>query len=287
MLKKLIKYEWKETSKISCIMLLAMLAVTIIGCLMLNMPWMKEFYAGGVNMSELETIGVVLTLMGSLMLYVFMLVGITYGIFIFLGVHFFKTMYTDQGYLTHTLPVSANQLLVSKTLVSGIWYVLIEIGVILSVVALVVSLVNGAMTPADAEVWGTLWEELTYIFDVGMGSFIVQYIIWFVLTMLISPFTGIIMLFGALTIGQLSKKHKALMGLLAYFGISGILMIVNMVVEMIYMFGVTMNSLAEPVGLYETGTIGMYYSMLIVQVVAAVILYWASHRIITRKLNMD
>ena len=81
----------------------------------------------------------------TLILYVIMLLASTWGMLIFLGIRFYRSMYTDEGYLSHTLPVTANQLFLSKILVSGVWYLFISIGIGISVVALVVSLMTGLL----------------------------------------------------------------------------------------------------------------------------------------------
>lgn len=290
MLKKLIKYEWKNVSKIGSILLLATFVVTVVGCILLQMPWMKELYAGGDGLSEVQSVGLTFMLFISFMLYIFMLVGITYGIIIYMGVNFYRTMYTDQGYLAHTLPVTPNQLLISKTLVSGIWYIFVEIGVILSVFALIFSFAAGMMAPEGysfAEAVASVMEELGVIFDSEFAGFLVHYIVLMVLMVLIAPFYAMITLFGGITIGQLSKKYKALMGILAYFGLGFIMMIIQMVVQMVFTIKMTVDTIQDPMAISEMSMLGIYDSTLIIQIVMGIIIYFVSHHILTKKLNLD
>lgn len=290
MLGKLIKHEWKSVYKVGSILLLAMLAVTVIGCVVLQMPWLKDLFAGESNLGEVQEVILVFTLMISFILYIFLLVGITYGILIYLGVHFYKTMYTEQGYLTNTLPVTPHQLLISKTLVSGIWYVLIEIAVILSMVALVCSFVAGLGTTEGytlAEALEMVWSEFSLVFESEFKGTMIHFMIYMVVAMLISPFAAMLMIFGALTIGQLSRKHKAAMGILAYFGISMVNMVISMIVSMIYSVSLVASSINDPYAVNEMDMMGIYDASMVIVIVMAVVLYFISHYILSKKLNME
>ena len=290
MLGKLIKYEWKSVYKVGSIMLLAILAVTLIGCIVLGMPWIGEWIANENTLNELQSVGLVYTLFASFILYVIMLVGITYGILIYLGVHFYKTMYTDQGYLTNTLPVTPNQLLVSKIFVSGIWYILIEVGVVLSIVALIASFVGGVFSAQGytlSEMMTSFFDELAIVMGSEAGGFLIHYMVFLVLSVVLSPFCAMIMLFGSITIGQLSKKYKAMMGILAYFGVMVVNMIISMVVQSIYTFNMTASALQNPGGVGTMDMMGIYDSSLIIIAVMAAVLYWISHYILSKRLNMD
>ena len=290
MLGKLIKHEWKNVSKVGGIMLLAMLVVTVIGCFMLQMPWMQELYMGGENLSEMQSLAITFMLVISVIVYIFMLVGLTYGILIFLGVNFYKSMYSAQGYLAHTLPVTPNQLLFSKTLIAGIWYLLIEISVVISMVALILSFAAGLMGYGDisfGEAFGSVISELGMVLESEFAGTAIHFIVIMVLMLLISPFYALIMIFGGLTIGQLSKKYKALLGVLAYFGLSFINMMVQMVVQMCYTIGLVGVSMQDPSAVGEMSMLGMYDVMVVVWVVMAAIVYFVSHFILSKKLNLD
>ncbi len=57
----------------------------------------------------------------TLMLYVMSFFVVFFGILIYLGNRYYKTMYSTQGYLTHTLPATETSIFCSKVLVSSIW----------------------------------------------------------------------------------------------------------------------------------------------------------------------
>lgn len=258
MLGKLMKYEWKNIWKAGTLMLLGMLVVTVIGCVVLRMP-------GGVvtglldnnDINATQSWFVLSSFVATLILYVIMLLASTWGMLIFLGIRFYRSMYTDEGYLSHTLPVTANQLFLSKVLVSGVWYLFISIGIGISVVALVVSLMTGLLNIGElssvlTQYNGNIWEfladafyELGRTYEEEMGINLLHYGITLLLTYVAGPFITMVTLFGALTIGQLSSKHKGLMGILAYAGLTILSSIIGSTVQSAFMFGANVANSAS------------------------------------------
>ena len=70
-----------------------------------------------------------------------------------------------------------------------------------------------------------------------MGINLLHYGITLLLTYVAGPFITMVTLFGALTIGQLSSKHKGLMGILAYAGLTILSSIIGSTVQSAFMFG--------------------------------------------------
>lgn len=293
MLGKLIKHEWKNVYRVGGVMSLTVIAVTAIGCMMLQLPAMTEVFSDSANMDDTKTLLWFLMSFMSFMIYMFMLMGATYGLFIFLGIRFYKTMYTDQGYLTNTLPVTGHQLLTSKILVAGIWYLVLEVVVVVSVVALLFAMFSGIFTDMLAEEGYTMWEFWKRLFaEMGplyeeMGLDWVRYGIVMLIMVIISPFTSMTIMFGSITLGQLSKKHKALMGILAYLGITFLNMIITSVVQVISTVNYSMDLMATPYGEVSLNMNSTYETSLIFTIAVAIILYFVSHFILTKKLNMD
>lgn len=98
MLGKLLKHEWKEISVIPCVLSVVLLVLSVISGF--SFLGIRE---GAADVSRFMTIMLWL-------LFYFALIAVSLGITIYLAVHFYKTMYTDEGYLTHTLPVSGREL---------------------------------------------------------------------------------------------------------------------------------------------------------------------------------
>ena len=258
MLGKLMKYEWKNIWKAGTLMLLGMLVVTVIGCVVLRMPGgLVTEIADGNNMNATQSWFVLSSFVATLILYVIMLLASTWGMLIFLGIRFYRSMYTDEGYLSHTLPVTANQLFLSKVLVSGVWYLFITIGIGISVVALIVSLMTGLLNIGElssvlTQYNGNIWEfladafyELGRTYEEEMGINLLHYGITLLLTYVAGPFIAMVTLFGALTIGQLSSKHKGFMGILVYAGVTILSSIIGSTVQSAFMFGANVANSAS------------------------------------------
>ena len=297
MLGKLMKYEWKNIWKAGTLMLLGMLVVTVIGCVVLRMP-------GGVvtglldnnDINATQSWFVLSSFVATLILYVIMLLASTWGMLIFLGIRFYRSMYTDEGYLSHTLPVTANQLFLSKILVSGVWYLITSIGIGISVVALVVSLMTGLLNIGElssvlTQYNGNIWEFLADAFyEIGrtyeeeMGINLLHYGITLLLAYVAGPFITMVTLFGALTIGQLSSKHKGFMGILAYAGLTILSSIIGSTVQSAFMFGTNVMSSS---GGFSVTTNMAYDINVITSLLIAAIMYGVSYYIMNRKLNLD
>lgn len=297
MLGKLMKYEWKNIWKAGTLMLLGMLVVTVIGCVVLRMP-------GGVvtglldnnDINATQSWFVLSSFVATLILYVIMLLASIWGMLIFLGIRFYRSMYTDEGYLSHTLPVTANQLFLSKILVSGVWYLFISIGIGISVVALVVSLMTGLLNIGElssvlTQYNGNIWEfladafyELGRTYEEEMGINLLHYGITLLLTYVAGPFITMVTLFGALTIGQLSSKHKGLMGILAYAGLTILSSIIGSTVQSAFMFGANVANSASGI---TVSTNSAYDINVITSLLIAAIMYGVSYYIMNRKLNLD
>ncbi len=295
MLGKLIKYEWKSTYKMGGIILLVIAAMTLLGVLGFALP--ARFITENQETLDDSLLAPLcaMMMMMSMMLYVISLIGAAYAMMIYQGVHFYKTMYTDEGYLTQTLPVTPRQLLFSKTFVAGIWNMIVGVCIGLSVMILIGSFIS-ALVPAEAwQEFGEMWEELQRElqrefarnpdWNVSWTFEMIHFFLSLFLLILVGPFCTMMTMFGALTIGQLSGKYKALIGILAYFGVMIVQSVLMQVVQFVFTFGSLIFS--ESVSGVYTNTAGAYDSTIIVSLVMGVAMYFVAHHILTKKLNMD
>lgn len=281
MLGKLIKYEWKSVYKVCTIVLAVVLAVSLVGVIFFNTPlWTGLFDWDGYYSSSSQSNNVrggitVLLGMGTLMLYICGLIGGTYGIYIYLLVHFYKSMYTDEGYLTHTLPVNPHHLLFSKVLVGGLWVLITEAVTTLSVIMVLYSFIAGIMGSFGVGVTSDeFFRGILELYD--RNSFVM--VISLIMTLLfglISPFASICMYFGGISLGQLSKSYKGLMSILACFGVIFVNMILSFFVNII--ISAATGVLA---GNTNIGTMLLTVGM-------GVGCYFLTHYLMTSKLNLE
>lgn len=287
MLGKLIKHEWKNTYKVGCLMLLILLVVTFFGWLSWQSP-MWQAIGENTEVANASIWDVFSIFM--MMIYMVMLVGVIYGIMIYLGVHFYRTMYTDQGYLIHTLPVTKHQILGSKILVSGLWYMIITIAVYASMILWILSLFSVVIPEGYslASAWKEIAPELDGVFEIfkaELGWDLKLTGIYMLVYTLVAPFFALTVLFGAITLGQLFHKARVLMAIVWYI----VFMVVNSLLTSVFQSVNSVSMLTTltddlAFGKYMNGTLGF---TLVVNLIMAVILYFVSHYIISKKLNME
>lgn len=169
-------------------------------------------------------------------------------------------------------------------------------GIGISVMALVVSLMTGLLNVGElsgvmTQYNGNIWEFLTDAFyEIGrayedeMGINLLHYGITLLLTYVVGPFITMVTLFGALTIGQLSSKHKGFMGILAYAGVTILSSIIGSTVQSAFMFGTNVMSSQSGISVSANSA---YDINVITSLLLAAIMYGVSYYIMNKKLNLD
>lgn len=284
MLGKLIKYEWKNTYKVGLILIFALAMATLMGFLAFQAPMWHQFRGRSVN-DNMGTLMMDMVSLFSFMLYLMILVGAIYAAYIYFVVHFYKTMYTDQGYLLHTLPVGKNEILVSKIFVGSVWLYLVFIGMTVSIVVFGVSMASAISGESIASVVRAIPEfvsEADIMFR-DMGPLVVWYMVMMILSLVLGVPASIISFYGMVSFGQLFAKHRIVMAIVGYLGLIFIRGLVGTVLQVILSVSTAMVSNEEMFG-------NMYASMfsnLILDLLLAVVGYLISYYVTSRKLNME
>ena len=275
MLKKLMKHEWKSIGKIPVIMLIVLFVSTIIAGLTFAYPvW------------ESETLtGVEFLVVFVWMLYYGILMGISVGLSIYLAVHFYKSMYTDEGYLTHTLPVTPRQLLVSKWLPMTGWLYIMSIAMIFAILLFAFMAVmfirpDGLTMMQLVSDIKEVFAELGTVFGEQGG---VGFFLSILLMMVVSGFSGSMMVIGSVTLGQLVSKHKILGSVGAYFAINSIVTTVSMLAMLPMMISAAGKEIISPFDILTP----TYTMMSVVMLVVIAVLFFVSELIMKKKLNLD
>lgn len=190
----------------------------------------------------------------------------------FLIYRFYKSRFTDEGYLTFTLPVTNHQLLLSS--ITNTTLNLLIVGVVTVVTVLLIFLLALSAVP-DVAVWEELkqvWPEILAVLkqaaaeDAGLLALMA-------FSGVASFFCQIIQLMLAVTIGALiAKKHKLLAAVGVYYGIN---MAVSFLTSMVSIYALNNN---QP-----------YVFMGIQGIVSAALVaggYFLMHYLTSKKLNL-
>lgn len=123
MLGKLLKYDLSALSRILIPLHLIAIGVAVLGCgagfVGYSASWLDS-YAITSQMMDLVDLMTTFAALG-LILCVLVLFSATIATFVVVTSRFYRNLFTDEGYLTLTLPVSAGQQVASKVLAGFIW----------------------------------------------------------------------------------------------------------------------------------------------------------------------
>lgn len=180
---------------------------------------------------------------------------------------FSKNIFGREGYLTLTLPVTSHQIILSKLVASFICSLFNLIILIFGIAILIVPMVD------FKDVVETLSKVIKaeYILD---NAFILSYL-------LVSSLASILLLYFAISIGQLFSNRRGLMAFIAYFALM-ILFSVATTYLNLKVFGFESTSEVLP---YKEHV--YLYVIIVEEFVEMLICYLGTHFIIKNKLNIQ
>lgn len=276
MLKKLFKYEWKFFWKVPATINLALIIITLVGITSFITPlWTIE-----------STIIDILMVTG-LMFYIIAIFAGSIAISVYIAIRFYKSIYTDEGYLTNTLPVTPRQIVLSKLFVSSIWTFITVIVIFISIFTLIFVSV---FSYSDINVFYRLsdsWKEIKVIVDYELGydGFkLTVYMILSILYTVISTFFSILMLFSAISLGQLFTRHKVA-GAVGWY--IGEFMIVQFTLSVLQSIPVLLNINNTNYRDFASFFDPMFYGSIILTLVCSFGLFFLTEYMMKRKLNLD
>lgn len=208
MLRKIFKYEWKT-------ILPLMLGVHGVGLVVAIFCRIGIDLMGGVDGSDASMMAIMLLFAAIMAIGCVVFYTYFYG-----GYRFYKSVFTQQGYLTNTLPVTADPLIWGKGLTAVIWIVIDVLWAIVAICILVLS-------PKDAaQVLHDLPRAIASLFHNKMPLFT-----WLLLiSVLITPFCMVIQVYVAAAIGNLFTGHKLLATIGSFIGIYFIQQIFGLII---------------------------------------------------------
>lgn len=275
MLKKLLKYDWKSVSLLLLILHGILLVYTLIGRLGI------AFGLSGAGDTMVSSVTTMYGIAAGLYIFVYVLFifAIVVATYVYLAIRFQKNLFSDEGYLTHTLPVSPTKIIWSKMLVAWAWIAIDLVCVIVSVFLLVLfKETSGSI--------GDLFHEFTAIFTGGYGTQNQIFIVILLLSMIaqLFGFYTTLALFS-MCLGSLFKTHKILGTIVSFFGIN----IIFSLVSTILMFVVPAWSPVtyETNGLTGSQQTGLFLCYLALYLVCSVLFFLGSRYILSKKLNLE
>lgn len=223
MLGKLIKNEFKNTYKLMCTIYLVLAASTLFGGLVLAIEPLQKGKLGDVMMPTF------------VLAYVLSIVALFIVTFLYMCQRFYKTMYSDQGYLTHTLPVKPSANLNAKLLVSAIWMILSGVLMLFSVMVLILAYAKEEFFEALGQI---NYHELDQFCVSMFGYSLLQCMGILLLMVVITALVSLLLVYVSLSIGQLFSAHK----IGASVGAGVIIYFIEQIISAILMVGFAARS---------------------------------------------
>lgn len=276
MLKKLIHYDLKSISKIWLIGLLATLALSFVAGV-----------CGYFLYSDKEYTEVINVLSVFVLIISFLAVGIfAVGTSLIVYIRFYKHFYTDEGYLTFTLPVKRSQLLNSK-IISG---AIIE-GATIFMIFLEIIIAIATATREDffsAEAYDFFKEaiaELQADNDLLFGVIIIFAEV--LISSVLLSLTSLLFTYLCISIGcSVTRKNKVLTAVGIYYGATGVLTFILQIISLFGISGISAlvdkipDDMSDGVILLGFAVPILFLSMIVT------ILYGLNYWILDKKLNL-
>lgn len=275
MLKNLLKYDFKAVLKYWWIAALSCFALSFVG--------------GGcitILNTDRELPGLVypLTIIGLILVIISFVVFSVLSV-IFVYVRFYKNFFTDEGYLTFTLPVKRSQLLNAKLIMS--------VGTMLltGVVCMINALIIICIGFSDVIFSRNFWEEFRTMIDTivnEVGFYLVIYSVETLVIILLSVIFSTLFIFCCITFASIiTKKAKVLVAIGIYYVANGIFSFVG---QIFYLFGI--SSLTNWISALPMDRIYTLIALILLGLISffgmlCALLYTLQYWMIDRKLNLD
>ena len=319
MLKKLIKHEIKTVWRFLAMAAVCLVCLTLVGVVGIHILYPETVhytdgfpgpgtyaYNGSYSGGSVSIGGGTLTaLFASLyiMAYIAGAFLLSAGTYIYLWMHFHNTMYGHQGYLTNTLPTTPAKLILSKLITAASW-------MLISITMLIGSIwsLNIAVRSAS----GLVYDDSVRIFGFWQDNWIGNLVMLIQVTLFVifAIITGILMMYGSSALGQLSKRNRGFAAIAYYFAMTMIVNVISTITlaimawilnrkdDGVFFHGlnVTIETIYTESGEHAIATQAAYISrsinwiafvLTILIITGAVVLYYITHHITSKNLNLE
>lgn len=270
MVKKLFKYEFKA-------MLRFMLPIE---CIVLGIGLITRI----IQFFETDTTVFQIFNVSSIILLVVALLGGIVAAEIYSIVRYYKNLFTREGYLSFTLPVTFSQHILVKAVTS----------VVVGIMSFIVSLISFCIASS-----GEFLEELSlaagYIIKrmyANINGFhLTLYIIEVLVLFVVLMFQSMLLFYACISIGQTAKKNRVLWAILTYYIYYVITQIVYTVITVIITIvgpKISLDPVFKFIEKHPYASGHIFFIAVTILICAFCLLYfYVSHTVMRKKLNLE
>lgn len=273
MVRKLIKYDFRSYFR-----LLFPVQLIILGFALINR--IIQFFEPPLHSTGAASTIYSAMFVSTLVLYIISIVVCIVMTVIVGMVRFYQGMYTNEGYLSHTLPVKPEQHIFAKLLTSVIFCLGGLLAMFLSFMIITAGDVNIEIFKAFFYLLGKFFNE----FGVNGGLYIAEGIL-FLCTYVLFVF---LKLYCCISVGQLVKRKKILLAFGVFFGIY----VVKQIIGTIFAIFVALNlelfdRIGDWIGMHPIPFMHIFLcSGIIMFALFALIYFLITKHIMSKKLNL-
>ncbi len=195
MVKKLYKHEIEAYLRVWIPMQIVLLGMALLGRL--------------IQLFEADSAVYTIINISSIIAYVVAVVVAIGLTFVFSVVRFYKNLFTAEGYLSFTLPVTPTQHILTKLFTAMLFYAATAVTVLLSVCIITMGDVLCEVGKAIGYLWRVLVDEV--------GAHLAFYVAELTVLLAVLLMTTLLLYYACMSVGQLSNKNRVLMAVAAFF----------------------------------------------------------------------
>ena len=281
MLRKVLKYDLLSFIKLWLILACASIPVALVG----------GFCARILMLEDSSNVYTPFAAIGMLVCIIAIVAFVIFTFIIPLQ-RIYKSMFTDEAYLTFTLPVNRETILFSKIITSAIFDLAV---VVVGVIDLILFLTpvplledgSGSMLGEMFATIGTLLSTLSTA--IGVGWIILYIVIAILLAVIYTTCSKLLIIAIMSFVCTIATKHKVLIGILIYYGISTLLSFVSSTI--ISVLDIAVIAISANAHLFDTNALCLMIALLLtvaicVFTILATFEYKFTLHRITNKLNL-
>ena len=296
MFSKCLKYEMKAVSRTLVPLIICMLIVSIAASLCLggllsriDDPIVGDGIVdlggtvdGSAEQNTSEDILEMATLL-LFMAFIGLMIACIVSCFVLVARRFYTSFFTDEGYLTFTLPVTVDCHLLTKTVSMFIWNLISYVAILASfgILALGIYISVPDFFALDDYTKQYIEALFAQVSDVFGGT-----IVFGIIQTAISTIASCLLLYFSISVGcMLAKKHKIAASIISYFVISAVVSeIITVVAEIVTEPLANVEPTPENSNLLAMAVLLIFTILYVIQGVGC---YFGTRWILKNKINLD
>lgn len=221
--------------------------------------------------------------------FICMMIVVAVATVILIIYRFYKSMVTEEGYLTHTLPVAPTTLILSKMLIAAFWSVA---GVLVIILALVILFFD---PESFAKGWNEIWPAIVSLYQDGISDMYLSaepiitsgqvwlFTVELFVCLILGVFCNPLVFYASIAIGQLFTRHKVVGSFAGYF-------IITMAAQVLTT-AVIIPLTIEYTSAYMEFTFWHFNQFMVIALIlsaaSGIIMFFITNFIFKKKLNLD